>query len=339
MDLSKQIMKTVHRTKLGKYLIGSSEQVLKTKELSGLRNKVQLILTSPPFPLNNKKKYGNLQGKEYKKWFSNLAPIFSDLLTDDGSIVIELGNAWEPKKPIQSLLPLETLLAFTKNKEAGFRLCQEFICYNPSRLPSPAQWVTVNRIRAIDSYTHVWWLSKSDFPKADNRKVLRPYSKSMEALFKRKSYNSGKRPSEHNIGEKSFLKRHAGSIMHNVIELEQMDEQRDIRLPKNVFSFANTNSNDHFLKACRDRGIQPHPARMPLALATFFIEFLTDKGDIVLDPFGGTNTTGYCAERLSRKWVSIEIDSQYKEQAILRFKKLQSEKNSKVKKKTYEHTR
>ena len=46
---------------------------------------------------------------------------------------------------------------------------------------------------------------KTDYPKADNRKVLRPYSESMKSLLKRGSYNAGKRPSEHSIGEKSFL--------------------------------------------------------------------------------------------------------------------------------------
>lgn len=324
-------MKTKYRTKLGKYLIGSCEQALNTSGLKRLRGKVQLILTSPPFPLNNKKKYGNLQGKEYLKWLEGLAPIFSDLLTDDGSIVIEMGNAWEPKRPTQSLLPMEVLLSFAKNKKAGLRLCQEFICYNPSRLPSPAQWVTVKRIRTIDSYTHVWWLAKSDFPKADNRNVLRPYSKSMEVLLKRKSYNFGTRPSEHVIGKKSFLKRNAGSITHNVIELEQMDEERDIRLPQNIFSFANTNSNDHFLKACREKGIEPHPARMPTSLAAFFIEFLTDKKDIVLDPFGGTNTTGYCAEKLGRRWVTIEVDSKYAEQSKLRFQKPKQKNKKRIK--------
>lgn len=308
-----------YKTSLGSYHIGYCEQILNSDSFKKIKNKVGLILTSPPFPLNSKKKYGNLNGDGYKKWIESLAPLFSDLLTDDGSIVIELGNAWEPKRPIQSLLPLESLLSFVKNEKANLRLCQEFICYNPSRLPSPAQWVTVNRIRTIDSYTHVWWIAKSDFPKSDNRKILRPYSKSMEALLKRKSYNSGKRPSEHVIGKKSFLKRNGGSITHNVIELEQIDDSRDIRLPKNIFSFANTNSNDYFLKMCRDKGMQPHPARMPLSLAAFFIEFLTDEGDLVLDPFGGTNTTGYCAEKLGRKWFAIEADKKYADQSLLRF--------------------
>ncbi len=309
----------LYETKSGRFYKGNSEDLLTENLGTELKNKVQLILTSPPFPLNKKKRYGNFQGDEYKKWFINFAEIFSDLLTDNGSIVIELGNSWEPGIPIQSLLHLESLLGFVKNPKANLRLCQEFICYNPSRLPSPAQWVTINRIRTIDSFTHVWWMAKSNYPKADNKKVLRPYSKSMKMLLKRQKYNKGARPSEHNISEKGFLKNNKGSIMHNLIEIEQIDENRDVRLPRNVFSIANTNSNDFFLRTCQERGLTPHPARMPLELSNFFIEFLTDPGDIVLDPFAGSNTTGFCAEKLSRKWISIEANEDYGKQSIIRF--------------------
>lgn len=311
--------KPLFNTSLGSYYIGKSEKLLKSELGHSLKNKVQLILTSPPFPLNLKKKYGNYQGEEYKNWFRELAETFSDLLTDDGSIIIEIGNAWEPGRPIQSLLPYECLIEFVNNPIANLRLCQQFVCYNPARLPSPAQWVTVNRIRTIDSYTHVWWMAKNDYPKADNRKVLRPYSKSMKSLLKKQSYNSGKRPSEHNISATGFLKDNGGSIMHNLIELEQIEEKRDLRLPENIFSMSNTNSNDFFLKTCREKNIIPHPARMPLELTSFFINFLTDEDDIIFDPFAGTNTTGFSAETLGRKWISFEIDENYGEQAKIRF--------------------
>jgi DNA modification methylase len=309
-----------YKSKLGKLFVGNSLELLANdKKLRKLKGKVDLIITSPPFPLNNKKQYGNEKGEEYKEWFIKLAPIFSDLLADDGSLVIEIGNAWEPERPVQSLLHLECLLGMVKHPEANLRLIQEFICYNPSKLPSPAQWVTVNRLRTVDSYTHVWWIAKNDFPKADNSKVLRPYSKSMEQLLKRQSYNSGKRPSEHQISETGFLKDNGGSISHNFFEMEALDEKRDVRLPHSVLSFSNTNSNDYFLKTCREKGVIPHPARMSGGLVNFFIQFLTDEGDLVLDPFSGSNTTGYCAEKLNRKWVSFEIKEDYIEQARVRF--------------------
>lgn len=308
-----------YKSKLGKLVQGNSIELLtKDGEFTHLKGKVNLIITSPPFPLNNKKHYGNEKGEDYKEWFISLAPLFSELLASDGSLVIEIGNAWEPERPVQSLLHLECLFGLVKHSNANLRLIQEFICYNPSKLPSPAQWVTVNRLRTVDSYTHIWWLAKSDFPKADNSKVLRPYSKNMKRLLTRQSYNAGKRPSEHLISEDGFLKDNGGSIAHNFFEMEPLDENRDVRLPHSVLSFSNTNSNDYFLKACREKGVTPHPARMSGGLVNFFIQFLTDEGDLVIDPFSGSNTTGYCAEKLKRKWLSFEIKEEYVTQSIIR---------------------
>lgn len=311
-------MEIKFETDFGKYYNGDSNLILESEVGRSIEGRVQLILTSPPFPLNNKKSYGNLTGDDYLNWFISLAPIFAKLIKDDGSIIIEMGNAWEPGKPVQSLLHLEALLGFVKNKKADLRLCQEFICYNPSRLPSPAPWVTVNHIRTTDSFTHVWWIAKTDYPKADTDKVHRPYSKSMQDLLKKQNYNSGKRPSEHNISKDSFLVDRNGSIAHNFFELEPIDKNRKPRLP-NAFSFSNTNSNGFFQRTCRDRKIQLHPARMPEGLASFFIQFLTDPGDLVLDPFAGSNTTGFVSECLGRKWISIETKEEYIEQVKVRF--------------------
>jgi len=210
-------------------------------------------------------------------------------------------------------------LELTKQKNSELRLIQEFICYNPAKLPSPAQWVTVNRWRTVDSYTHMWWLSKTDYPKADNSKVLRPYSKSMKNLLKRQSYNAGIRPSEHKISKKGFLKNNGGSIAHNFFEIESIDENREVRLPYNVISYSNVTSNDFFTKKCKEKKIKPHPARMNKGIVNFFIDFLTDENDLIFDPFGGSNTTGFCAEIKKRNWVVIEANEIYAEQSLLRF--------------------
>jgi site-specific DNA-methyltransferase (cytosine-N4-specific) len=310
--------RAAHRTRAGAYYVGKAEDLLRGDIAAMLHGKVQLILTSPPFPLNNKKSYGNLTGEKYLKWFVELAKLFSGLLSPDGSIVIELGNAWTPGRPVQSLLPLECLMGFVNSPGARLRLCQQFICYNPARLPTPAQWVTIKRTRLTDSYTNVWWMANSDNPKADNRRVLRPYSESMKSLLRRQSYNDGRRPSEHEISKRGFLKRHRGSIQPNLFELEPLAGNTAIRLP-NAMRVANTGSNGFFLRTCREREILPHPARMPPELAAFFVEFLTDPGDLVLDPFAGSNTTGFVAELLGRRWVSIDVSGDYVEQSRLRF--------------------
>lgn len=321
--------KELYSTRYGRLFLDDSVKLSNSYLRRYYKNKFNLIITSPPFPLNNKKRYGNLQGGSYYNWFMGLAPIFSDLLTDDGSLIIEIGNSWEPGRPVQSLLHLECLFGLVQNSDTDLRLIQEFICYNPSRLPSPAQWVTINRIRTVDSYTHVWWIAKKDFPKADNSKVLRPYSKKMERLIKTKKFNAGRRPSEHEISETAFAKDNGGSIAHNLFELESIDSRRDVRLPHNVLSFSNSTSNDYYLKRCRQEKITPHPARMQSGLINFFTEFLTEENDLVLDLFAGSNTTGYCAEKLKRRWFAVEANEDYAYDSIIRFE--EPELDSKLK--------
>jgi site-specific DNA-methyltransferase (cytosine-N4-specific) len=279
--------------------VGTSEHVLRSDTVASIKGQVQLIFTSPPFPLNRKKKYGNLQGEEYVKWLASFADIFSEFVKPDGSIVMELGNAWEPGRPVMSTLALRALLEFLNKGQ--FHLCQQFICYNPARLPTPAQWVNVERIRVKDAYTQVWWMSRSERPKADNRRILKNYSQAMRGLLSSKKYNAGKRPSEHNIGEKSFLKDNGGAI------------------PPNVLTIANTKASDKYQKYCRDHNYPIHPSRMPTALAEFFIKFLTEPGDLVLDPFAGSNTTGAVAENLERRWVAIEAEEHYVAGSLGRF--------------------
>ena len=291
---------TVYRTKFGHSILGMAEDVLVSPENTKyLEGKVDLIFTSPPFPLNRKKRYGNEQGQAYVNWLVSFAPLFKKLLAPKASIVLELGNAWEPGRPVMSTLALKALLAFLEGGD--FILCQQFVWYNPARLPSPAQWVNIERIRVKDSYTHLWWMALTDRPHADNRQVLNPYSESMEKLLKRQKYNIGKRPSEHNIGKTSFLKNNAGSI------------------PSNLITLANTQASSDYLNYCRKHQLQPHPARMPGGLAEFFIKFLTKPKSLVLDPFAGSNTTGAAAENLGRRWVSIEPRVSYLEGSRGRF--------------------
>ncbi len=297
-------------TALGSMYEGDSLELLERPPLSTAAGNVQLILTSPPFPLNKKKKYGNLNGDAYLDWLTGTAALFREYLTPDGSIVMELGNAWNAGSPTMSTLPLRALLGFL---EAGeLHLCQEFICFNPARLPTPAQWVNIERIRIKDAFTRVWWMSPNERPKANNRNVLTGYSKSMLELLKRGTYNSGRRPSGHNIGVDSFLSNNGGAIPPNVLVPE---DASDPGVLFEVLPIANTRAADAYQEFCRQNGITIHPARMQEKLAEFFVEFLTDEGDMVLDPFAGSNTTGAVAERLNRRWISIERDKGYVEGA------------------------
>jgi DNA modification methylase len=180
-----------------------------------------------------------------------------------------------------------------------FYLAQEFYWYNPARLPTPAEWVTVRRVRVKDAVNMVWWFSKTEWPKADNRAVLQPYSESMKSLIKN-GYKAQKRPSGHDISTK-FQRDNGGAI------------------PPNLIQIANTESNSAYLRECKKRGIKPHPARYPESLAKFFIDFLTDEGDLVVDPFSGSNVTGAVCDGSDRRWLSFELEPKYIEGSAIRF--------------------
>lgn len=305
------VVTQVYRTQFGKMFQSRIEDALENEALLDVKGKINLIVTSPPFPLVRKKKYGNETGEAYLQWLEALASPLADLLTDDGSIVIEIGNAWEPGVPVMSTLPLEALLAFKRS--AKLHLCQHVICHNPARLPSPAAWVNIKRSRLKDSFTHVWWLSKSPEPKADNRRVLNPYSKDMLKLLKSQKYNAGSRPSGHVISESGFLKDHGGAISPNVLSLS--DEEG----PESLLKFSGTMWDAKYREYCKQKGISAHPARMQPSLSAFFIQFLTDQGDLVFDPFAGSNTTGSVAESLGRKWIGVEASMEYAVGSIGRF--------------------
>ncbi len=306
----------------GALYIGDSLGAITRKPLVEFRGKVQLVFTSPPFPLNRKKRYGNLHGEEYVEWLAAYAVPLTEYLTANGSIVIEVGNGWDPGQPTVSTLAIEALLAF--KKKAQLHLCQEFICFNPARLPSPAQWVTIERCRVKDAFTRVWWMSPTPRPKADNGRILTEYSDAMRRLLARGTYNPGARPSEHHIGETSFLANNGGAIPPNVLIPSATALAQEILAAESqitdVLTIANTSMADPYQRHCRENHIPQHPARMPMKLVQFFIDFLTDPGDVILDPFAGTNSTGFVAELRERRWVGIEADEHYARTSEERFK-------------------
>lgn len=278
---------------LGAAYLGDSINLIQHVESES----VNLILTSPPFALTRKKEYGNKSSEEYVEWFLRFAADFKRVLTPDGSFVVDLGGAYLPGFPTRSLYQYDLLIRLCR--EHGFFLAQEFFHYNPARLPAPAEWVNVRRIRVKDSVNVVWWLSKTEWPKADNRAVLRPYSDSMISLLKN-GYRAKLRPSGHDISS-NFSKDNAGAI------------------PPNLLEIANTESNSLYLRKCKEAGVKPHPARFPRDFADFFIKFLTEEGDVVLDPFAGSNTTGFAAEALMRRWIAFELSEDYLKASRFRF--------------------
>ncbi len=286
-----------HRTKHGRVFHGDSLRVF--ADIVEPQS-VDLVMTSPPFGLVRKKDYGNADAHEYVEWFRPFAEAFREAIKPRGSLVIDIGGAWIPGQPTRSLYHYELLIMLCH--EYGFHLAQDFFWWSPSKLPTPAEWVNIRRIRVKDAVNCVWWLSPTPWPKASNRRVLAPYSVAMQSLLKN-GYTAKLRPSGHDISSK-FSRDNGASI------------------PPNLLAIPNTESNSYYLRYCKENGIKPHPARYPAALPEYFVRMLTDVGDLVVDPFGGSCVTGEVAERLGRRWICIDLVEEYLQGALGRFKKV-----------------
>ena len=330
-------------------------------ELDG--GEIDLVVTSPPFGLRNKKKYGNADPQEYTDWFLDFAKEVYRVLDDEGSFVVDIGGGWEKGKPIRSLYHFKLLLELADEGgkmaevDKKFNLAQDFYWYNPAKLPTPAQWVTIERVRVKDAVNHVWWFTKGEGrEKPDNRHILKPYSDSQKDLMEN-GYKSRLRPSEHDISDKfdepkqkdgairpnfwDVLKEagYSEDVYHNLQNIDVPRELMEVAAENDLIDelaqvaanpyfeddvkeIANTRSQTKYLKACKlhDREDDIHPARFPRELPEFFIDFVTDPGDVVLDIFAGSNTTGQVAQHLGRKWLAFEYRSDYLETSRFRFR-------------------
>jgi site-specific DNA-methyltransferase (cytosine-N4-specific) len=284
-----------YQTRYGRAYLGDAVEVLSRLPSES----VNLVVTSPPFPLTfqKRKPYGSVGVTEYVSWFLPIADQCKRLLVEDGSIVIDIGGVWNRGVPTRSLYQYHLLIALCE--KTGLHLAQDLYWYNPGALPAPAEWVNVRRVRVKSAVNLVWWLSKTPWPKADNRRVLKEYSDDMRRLLQR-GYRAKARPSGHTITAK-FTRDHGGAIPSNMIEL------------------GNNDSNGEYLKRCHQAGLPVHPARFPRGLPEFFVKLCTEVNDLILDPFAGSNLTGEAAERQGRRWIAVELVEEYLEGSKFRF--------------------
>lgn len=291
-----QSVPAMYTTDLGEALVGDSHELLRCVESES----IDLVLTSPPFALQRQKSYGNEEQGAYVDWLLGFCGEVLRVLKPSGSFVLDLGGAYQKGRPVRSLYNFRVLIRLCD--ELGFRLAEEFFWHNPARLPSPIEWVNKRKIRVKDSVNTVWWLSKGDEPKADVRRVLVPYSARMLKLLEdpERFYTPKKRPSGHDIGAR-FSGSNGGAI------------------PSNLLEISNTESNSPYLRLCKLAKVAGHPARFPEKLPSFFLNFLTDPGDTVLDLFAGSNTTGAVAEALGRRWVAFDLSTEYLAASVFRF--------------------
>jgi len=287
----------VYRTSNGLQVCGDSRKILTHVP----DESIDLVITSPPFALLRQKSYGNERQSRYVDWLADFGREVFRVLKLKGSFVLDLGGAYQKGRPVRSLYNFRSLISLCD--DVGFNLAEDFYWFNPAKLPSPIEWVNKRKIRVKDAVNTVWWLSKSEFPKADVTKVLKPYSERMKTLLRNPEsfYRPRLRPSGHGIGD-SFGKGGNGGA-----------------IPPNLLAIPNTDSNSQYMRACKNMGQKSHPARFPEDLPGFFVKYLTDEEDVVVDIFAGSNTTGFVCEKLYRQWLAIDSRLDYAALSAVRF--------------------
>lgn len=287
----------VYRTPAGAAYCGDSLELIPHLQ----DESVNLIMTSPPFALQRKKEYDNKNNQdEYVDWLLKFASLAKPKLVEDGSLVLDLGGAYKKGVPSRSLYNFKVLIRLCE--ELGYHLAEDFYWFNSSKLPGPIEWVNKRKIRVKDSVNTIWWLGKNEWPKSDVTQVLTEYSDRMKKLLENPEgfYKAKRRPSGHDVSY-GFGKHNAGAI------------------PSNLLQIANSESNSAYLSGCKALGLKPHPARFPAKLPEFFIKMLTEPGELVLDIFAGSNTSGAVAESLDRCWISFEQRRDYLASSVFRF--------------------
>lgn len=272
---------------------------------SRLDQPVSVVITSPPYPLRHPRAYGNHDETEYVDFLCRaLEPVIASL-KPGGSLVLNLSNdIFLPGSPARSLYRERLTLALADR--FGLSKMDEIPWVNASKPPGPVQWASKRRVQLNVGWEPILWMTNDpSLVTADNRQVLEPHSERHLRLIAR----GGERKARCN-----------GDGAQRVRPGRSYANQTPGRIPKNVLTLGHVCGNQNAYKAAaRALGLPVHGAPFPLALASFFVRFLTVEGDLVADPFAGSLTVALAAELLGRSWIATEIIWEYLRGGATRF--------------------
>jgi DNA modification methylase len=288
-------------TKLGLAIWADS-----TTLYSNLDIPITLCLSSPPYPLNATKAYGNVTQKEYVDWICKaIEPIIKNL-RDGGSIVLNLGNdVFIQKSPARSTYRERMIIAFEDN--LGLYKMDEIPWINKSKPPGPTYWASITRQQLNCAWEPIYWFTNNPIKcLSNNNRVLQPHSEQHLKYLQNK----------HLINEYRI-----NSDGAHIVRNTSYNNITKGKIPKNIFERGHKcKDQDEYKKYCKEINIPYHGASFPLDLAKFFISFLSDEEDLIVDPFGGSLTVAKGAEELNRRWLSSDNIWQYLRGAFGRFK-------------------
>jgi len=286
-------------TDLGLAILGHCDHVF-----SGLDSQVTLVVTSPPYPLAKPRQYGNVPVHVYVDWLCQTIEPVVRSLADGASVCINLTNdVFQNGSPARSTY-LERLTIAMEDR-LGLHLMDRLVWSNPSKAPGPVRWASIDRVHLNVGYEPVLWFCNAPHKvRSNNNRVLLPHTERHLRLIQ-------------GGGEQRDRSYSDGAYQ---LKPGRFSNQTQGKIPRNVLQFGHRCADQSAYKAAaRGAGLPTHGAPMPLSLAKFLIEFLSEPGDLVADPFGGSFTSAKAAELLGRRWLSTECMAEYLLGGALRF--------------------
>ena len=278
-------------TNLGVAILGHCDHVF-----TAIDSPITLVVTSPPYPLAHQRSYGNVHLSEYIGWLcKTIAPVVKNLVPG-GSICLNVSqDRFLAGSPARSTY-LERLVISLED-ELGLSLMDRLIWSNPSKAPGPVRYASIDRTQLNVGYEPVLWFTNDPFKvKSNNRRVLMEHTDRHLKLIQQG-------------GEQRQVSNSDGAY---TLRQGSFGKPTEGKIPRNVLTFGHACKDQQaYKKAAREMGLKAHGAPMPLSLAKFLIEFLSDEGEMVVDIFGGSFTTAKAAEILGRRWLSTECMAEY----------------------------
>lgn len=300
--LTESAGKELHKTAAGVKLVAFSTDLGvaiwgRSQDVFGSINEpIALCVTSPPYPLRQARAYGNPNESHYVDFIcSSLEPIVGNLVPG-GSIVLNISNdIFESKSPARSLYVERLIIAL--HDRLGLSLMDRMPWVNLSKPPGPTHWACVKRVQLTTAYEPIFWFTNDPRRvRSDNRRVLEPHTERHTRLMQA---GGARRTAEYGDGAYKIRPDSYGRITEG-------------KIPRNVIQRGHSCNDTRAYRDFADTlGLPSHGAMQPTSIPDFFIRFLTEPDELVVDPFGGTIRTGLAAERLGRRWLVTEWILQY----------------------------